>query len=794
MTPILSPSARFARARLLLAAVLASTALSAPVALAAPPAASPHAEAAAKAGGVLLPPQPHVWKNVQIVGGGFVDGVVFHPTVPGLRYARTDMGGAYRWDEVSARWQPILDWISYPDLNLMGVEALAVDPHNPDRVYLACGTYTAPGVPDGAILRSDDRGRTFERVNVPIKFGGNENGRGNGERLMVDPNDPDTLYLGTRHDGLWVSHDAARSWSRVASFPDISEAPGSGREAPTTGSWGRGGDGVVFIHFDPRSGGAGAGAGTGVGSSRVIYVGVSLMGRDNLYRSTDGGATWAPVPGQPTAYRPTRAAWAADGMFYIAYGTNPGPVAMVDGAVWRFDTNTGAWADITPDKPAPDQGKAFGYAAVSVDAHDPHVLIASSFGRYQFGGEEIFRSLDQGRTWKPVFANGGQYDASRAPYTRPVPIHWLFDIEIDPANPDHALFTTGYGGWETTDLSALDRGQPTHWRIMSQGIEETVGLALASPTKGVPLISGIGDYGGFVHADLDTPPPQGASAPPLFGNTTDVIAAPRAPGVVLRVGTPDERYGDGGFGYSLDGGVTWAKAAAAPVPGARDGVVGLSADGATWVWTPKGAAPFRSADHGASWTAIPGLPQGVRVVGDQHDARLFYALSLFDGRLWVSHDGARSFHERALTLPGGLPPAPATRNARGDERGGQDRLYADPDTAGGLWLAAYDGLYRSADRGATFAKLAGVEQILAFGFGKGTPGGPSALYLIGVVDGQRGFFGSDDSGRHWRRINDDEHQWGLVLQISGDPKTYGRVYVGTHGRGIFYGDLAPARQ
>jgi hypothetical protein len=43
------------------------------------------------------------------------------------------------------------------------------------------------------------------------------------------------------------------------------------------------------------------------------------------------------------------------------------------------------------------------------------------------------------------------------------------------------------------------------------------------------------------------------------------------------------------------------------------------------------------------------------------------------------------------------------------------------------------------------------------------------------------------------RINDDQHQWGLVLQITGDPKQYGRVYVGTHGSGTIYGDPAGAR-
>ena len=56
--------------------------------------------------------QRYAWKNVQIVGGGFVDGIVFHPTAADVRYARTDIGGAYRWDNAAHRWQPILDWIS----------------------------------------------------------------------------------------------------------------------------------------------------------------------------------------------------------------------------------------------------------------------------------------------------------------------------------------------------------------------------------------------------------------------------------------------------------------------------------------------------------------------------------------------------------------------------------------------------------------------------------------------------------------------------------------------------------
>jgi hypothetical protein len=170
---------------------------------------------AQNAGGGKLPTQPYTWKSVQMVGAGFVDGFVFHPTAKGVRYARTDMGGAYRWNDAIKRWEPILDWVSYPDVNLMGVESIALDPADPNRVYLACGTYTNARSPNGAILRSNDRGKTFQRTDVPFKFGGNENGRGNGERMAVDPHDGSILYLGTRQAGLWRSTDRAVTWSKV---------------------------------------------------------------------------------------------------------------------------------------------------------------------------------------------------------------------------------------------------------------------------------------------------------------------------------------------------------------------------------------------------------------------------------------------------------------------------------------------------------------------------------------------------------------------------------------------------
>lgn len=168
------------------------------------------------------------WRNAVIGGAGFITGVLFHPAVQGLACARTDIGGAYRWDERAARWTPLTDHLGWDDWNLLGVEALAVDPAHPDRLYLALGTYAQSWAGNGAILRSDDRGATWTRTDLTVKLGGNEDGRGAGERLLVDPRDSGTLWLGTRHDGLLKSSDRGATWAVVSGFPATASASGQG--------------------------------------------------------------------------------------------------------------------------------------------------------------------------------------------------------------------------------------------------------------------------------------------------------------------------------------------------------------------------------------------------------------------------------------------------------------------------------------------------------------------------------------------------------------------------------------
>ena len=168
-------------------------------------AAADSAKSGAAGDGTVAGTVAYQWKSVTILGGGFVTGVIFSPAEKDLIYARTDIGGAYRYDPKSQHWIPITDMLSRGQSNFKGIESLAADPVNPDRVYMAVGTYSQEWAGAGGMMRSKDRGETWEITEMPIKMGGNENGRGNGERLAVDPNDPNILLFGSRKNGLWKS-------------------------------------------------------------------------------------------------------------------------------------------------------------------------------------------------------------------------------------------------------------------------------------------------------------------------------------------------------------------------------------------------------------------------------------------------------------------------------------------------------------------------------------------------------------------------------------------------------------
>ncbi|MEJ3750758.1 RICIN domain-containing protein [Actinomycetes bacterium KLBMP 9797] len=674
---------------------------------------------------------PYVWKNAQVVGGGYVTGLVFNPREKGLLYARTDMGGAYRWDVAAERWIPLTDWAGEKDWNLLGIDSVATDPVDPNRLYLGAGTYTNDWAGNGAILRSTDRGRTFQRTDLPFKLGANEDGRGAGERLAINPADHGTLLLGTRKNGLWRSTDHGVTWSQVSSFP-VKDGASSGA-------------GISFVTYGPAG-------------SKTVYVGVADRST-SLYRSTDGGSTWQAVSGQPTGQMPQHGVLSGDGSLYLTYANALGPNGVTAGSVWKYTPASGAWKNISPS-----QG-SYGFSGLAVDPQKPSTVMVTTLDRW-WPEDELYRTTDGGTTWKAL-AEKSVRNASGAPYVGTSTGHWMTALAIDPFDSGHVLYGTGSGIWRSNDAAATDSGGTSHWTVGSRGLEETALLDVIAPPGGAHVVTAMGDLGGFRHDSL-TEVPAGRLQNPQMTNSTDIDFAQSNPAMMVRVGRGGAQDG----AYSTDGGSTWTGFTAEPVANADTGHVALAADGSAIVWTQAGQAPYRSTNKGASWSKVSGLGTDAVVVADRSSANTFYSLA--GGTLYASTDGGATFTARATNLPAG-------------------RLTAVPGIAGDLWIAGgAKGLLHSTDGGRTFTTLTTVKSASALGFGKAAPGASyQALYLIGTVKDVTGVFRSTDNGATWLRVNDDAHQWGSIGGsgvITGDPDTYGRVYVGTNGRGLQYGD------
>lgn len=433
----------------------------------------------------------------------------------------------------------------------------------------------------------------------------------------------------------------------------------------------------------------------------------------------------------------------------------------------------------------------YGFSGLTVDRQDPGTVMATAYSAW-WPDTQIFRSTDSGATWTrawdytsyPNRSNRYTMDVSSSPWltwgANPSPpeqtpkLGWMTEaLEIDPFNSDRMMYGTGATIYGTENLGNWDRGGQFAIKPMVQGLEETAVNDLASPPSGAPLLSALGDIGGFRHTDL-TKVPSMMFTQPNFTTTTSLDFAESTPNTVVRVGNLDSGPH---IAFSTDNGANWF-AGTDPSGVSGGGTVAAASDGSRFVWSPTGTGVQYATGFGNAWSASSGIPAGATVESDRVDPKTFYGFK--SGKFYVSTDGGATF---------------TASNATGLPSGDSVRFKALPGVKGDVWLAggatdgAY-GLWHSTDGGATWSKLSGVEQADTIGFGKAATGASyQTLYTSAEIGGVRGIFRSTDKGATWTRINDDAHQWGWTgAAITGDPRVYGRVYVATNGRGVVYGD------
>jgi photosystem II stability/assembly factor-like uncharacterized protein len=216
--------------------------------------------------------------------------------------------------------------------------------------------------------------------------------------------------------------------------------------------------------------------------------------------------------------------------------------------------------------------------------------------------------------------------------------------------------------------------------------------------------------------------------------------------------------------------------------GATPAIV-VSADGKTCMLMTR--PPMLTRDRGQTWTAVKGLPNGCRPVPDRVDTSAFYALDFATAQLYASADGGATFTRVEST---GLPRDTAKDAPTWHEAPWP--LHATRGKRGDLWFVGRSGLFHSRDSGKSFERKPDALKVEFLSFGKAPAGSDyPGLFATGTMNGLKAVWRSDDAATSWVRVNDDQHQYGTRFRcLAGDPRVFGRVYVGTDGRGILVGE------
>jgi photosystem II stability/assembly factor-like uncharacterized protein len=686
---------------------------------------------------------PDAGKRWELVGptniGGRVLDLVLDPEDDQTVYAATASGGVFKSTDGGKRFAS-----AWPDDEVQPIGALAVAPDG--RLWAGTGeagpgggsiTYGGRGV-----FTSDDGGESWKHVGLE--------GTSRIGRIVVDPVDPKRVWVAATGNlfvpggerGLYRTDDGGKTWQRVLEGANATTGAVDVAVAPD-------GKTVYAAMWDHRR-----------GPNEHTYFGVG----SGLFKSSDGGATWARTGGATLAQSPTLgrigvaiAESDPNRVYAIAQnrsGRQLGLVSTTDGGTtWSF----------RPDVNLVNAGSSFAwwFGRIYVDPTDANDLFVMGVG--------LVRSQNGGAS--TTVNSAPHADQHAMVFSRDTP-------DLVYLGNDGGVYRSEDGGATYT----FAEYQP--WSQLY-----SVDVSDVDPRR---QVAGLQDNGSNrSYTDPEDPDAIGS-------DKWDNYVGGDGLRTLIKPGEPDTVYGCsqyGGCAVSRNGGDSASSFANEVVSVRKNWFTPIEFDpeDPDVVYT-GGEIMSRSTNDAADWTPISrDLSNGPQPDPDP-DYRTYGSLTTIgpagrstgviwagtdDGNLWVTKDNAATPLSWTKITAANLPKGTWITRVQPDPRSPKDTAYV---TYSGFRSGAGGHVFRTSDGGATWTDLS-----------KGLPNAPvNDINVAGdvlIVASDLGVYASGDEGATWQRLGK-----GLPLAPVHELKVVGdELYAATFGRSLFKTELPEAR-
>ena len=392
------------------------------------------------------------WENVGPTNiGGRITSLVCDPAKPDSFWAGAAGGGVWQSTDAGRTWKAL--WHLQSVLN---VGSLAIHPTNPKILY--CGTGEANLSADSyagvGIYRTTNGGKTWrlfassKKTGIPSRIG----------VIAIDPRDPNHIRIGgigfgrvspqeTGFGGMYTSRDAGKTWTRETFIS-------------AQNYWCHS---IVFHPTQPQR----------------IFATFTAQGTSNgIWRTTDGGATWAHLTnGLPAPAKFNRATIALapsnPDVLYLQVADQGESVL----GVFRSTDGGNTWKNIAGTHFSDEGQMTYGNSIV-VHPNDPNYVLC--------GGVDLHRTANGGGKWQQV----SRWDSDRG---KPDYAHADHHALLMPAAAPGRVYDGNDGGVDVSD----DGGRT--WQNRSAGLAATMYYDLdVAPSDPLSFGGGAQDNGTLV--------------------------------------------------------------------------------------------------------------------------------------------------------------------------------------------------------------------------------------------------------------------------------------------------------